>query len=147
MIQRLICFLLLGITFMNSSNAQSKEENNVAAAVENLRKAMLDGNKSVLEKLTCDELSYGHSTGKIEDKTAFVEALASGNSHFKSIELTNQTIKLAGSNNAIVRHVFKASLTDNGESKDVTIAILQVWQKQKSEWKLLARQAIKIQAP
>lgn len=146
MIQKFVCFLLLIVTLSNTSIAQSKDENAVAAAVENLRKAMIDGDKAALEKLTCDELSYGHSSGKIEDKAAFVEALASGKSDFVTIELSGQTIKIAG-NAAIVRHILNGTNVDAGKSADVHLSVLTVWQKQKNEWKLLARQAVKIVAP
>ncbi|HEY8970914.1 MAG TPA: nuclear transport factor 2 family protein, partial [Puia sp.] len=44
---------------------QGKEEKAVSVAVEALRKAMIDPDKAVLEKLTFPELSYGHSDGLI----------------------------------------------------------------------------------
>lgn len=119
--------------------AQSKEEKEIAAAVEKLRKGMLDGDKNTLESIAAPELSYGHSTGLIEDKAAFVEALVSGKSDFTKIELTNQTIKVAG-NTAIVRHELHGELSTG----PVHIGILLVWQKQKNVWQLLARQAFKL---
>lgn len=85
-------FFFLFITSYNSF-AQSKDEAAVATAVETLRKAMVDADKGNLEKFTAPELSYGHSSGKIETKAEFVEALASGKSDFASIDLSNQTIK------------------------------------------------------
>jgi ketosteroid isomerase-like protein len=146
MIQKFICFLLLAVSSGTIVSAQTKDENAVAAAVENLRKAMIDGNRASLEKLTCEELSYGHSTGKIEDKAAFVEALASGKSDFVSIELTGQTIRIAG-NAAIVRHVLTGDIKDGDVLNAVHLMVLTVWQKQHKEWKLLARQAAKLPAP
>lgn len=135
-------FFFLLITSYNSF-AQSKDETAVAAAVESLRKAMVDGDKAGLEKYSAPELSYGHSSGKVETKTEFVEAIASGKSDFVSIELSNQTIKLAG-NAAIVRHVLTGATNDNGVAGNVKLSILTVWQKQKGEWKLLARQAVRV---
>jgi ketosteroid isomerase-like protein len=146
MIRKFIYFLLLTVIFTSTITAQTKDENAVAAAVENLRKAMIDGDKAALEKLTCDELSYGHSSGKIEDKTAFVEALASGKSDFITIELSEQTIKIAG-NAAIVRHILNGTNIDAGKQGSIHLSVLTVWQKQSKEWKLLARQAVKIPAP
>ena len=142
MIKKLITaaffFLLITTCF-----AQSKDEAAVASAVEALRKAMLDADKGNLEKYTAPELSYGHSSGKVETKAEFVEALASGKSDFVSIDLSNQTIKMAG-NTAIVRHVLNGSTLDNGVAGNVKLAILTIWQKQKGEWKLLARQAVRL---
>jgi ketosteroid isomerase-like protein len=125
------------------AKAQSKEETAVAAAVESLRKAMIDPSKATLDKLTFDELSYGHSSGKVQDKAAFMEALTSGASDFVSIDLTEQTIKVVG-NTAIVRHILSANTNDGGKPGTVKLGILTIWQKQHGEWKLLARQAVKI---
>lgn len=145
MIKKIIAaaFFFLFLTSYNSF-AQSKDETAVATAVESLRKAMLDADKGNLEKYTAPELSYGHSSGKVETKAEFVEALASGKSDFVSIDLSNQTIKMAG-NTAIVRHVLTGSTLDNGVAGNVKLAILTIWQKQKGEWKLLARQAVRVQ--
>jgi hypothetical protein len=130
---------LLVLAFATASSAQSKEEKAVATAVERLRQAMLDGDRAVLENLTAAELSYGHSSGLIEDKSAFVDALATGKSDFKEINLTNQTITVAG-NIAIVRHEM------HGESNTgpVNIGILLVWKGKGDNWKLVARQAFKL---
>jgi len=138
---------LMSLLFMMSLTgtaalAQSKDEKAVAAAVETLRKAMVDGDKTALEKIAAEELTYGHSGGKIEDKAAFVQALASGASDFVSIELTEQTIKVVG-DVAIVRHKLAADTNDGGKPGTVKLAILTVWKKQGKEWKLLARQAVK----
>jgi hypothetical protein len=136
-------FVLLIASIGNSAYAQTSDEKAVAAAVENLRKAMVDPDKSLLEKLTVPELSYGHSTGKVQDQAAFVDALVSGTSDFVTIDLTEQTIKVTG-NTAIVRHILNATNNDGGKPGVVKIAVLLVWIKQNKEWKLLARQAVKI---
>ncbi len=120
-----------------------KEEAEVAGAVETLRLALISGDRKALEKITAPGLSYGHSGGKIEDKTTFVENLASGRSNFEEIELTNQTIAITG-NTAIVRHHLSAATNDAGKGPGaVHLGILLVWVKQNGDWKLLARQAVK----
>ena len=123
--------------------AQSADEREVAAAVESLRKAMVDADKSALENLAAEELSYGHSNGLIQNKAEFVEAIASGKNDFKTIELSGQTISIAG-NTAIVRHKFNAEVVNNGIPGTAHIGILLIWQKQQGKWKLLARQAVKL---
>jgi ketosteroid isomerase-like protein len=142
--KKILMLALFCLTMITVTSAQSADEKAVATAVESLRKAMIDADKTTLESLTADQLSYGHSSGAIEDKTAFVEAIVSGKSNFNSIELSEQTIRFAG-NDAIVRHKFKAELLGkDGALNNVNIGILQVWQKQKGKWKLIARQAVKL---
>jgi ketosteroid isomerase-like protein len=142
MIKRMICLVMI-LAIINGTMAQSKEDAAVNAAVENLKKAMVDGDKAGLEKITSDKLSYGHSSGKIEDKATFVDNIVTGKSDFVTIELTNQTVSVSG-DAAIVRHSLSATTNDNGNPGSVKLNILLVWQKQKGQWKLLARQAVKV---
>ncbi|HEX6426841.1 MAG TPA: nuclear transport factor 2 family protein [Niastella sp.] len=128
---------------VSGAQAQSKDEAAVTAAVESLRKAMIDGDKAGLQNITADQLSYGHSSGRVEDKASFVDNIATGKSDFVTIDLTNQTISVAG-DAAIVRHVLAATTNDGGNPGSVKLNILLVWQKQKGNWKLLARQAVKV---
>lgn len=121
---------------------QSKDETQVAQAVEALRKAMVDPTPASLNALLTDELSYGHSNGLIQDKKAFMEALLSGQSDFVSIELTDQTIKIHGKT-AIVRHILTGVTNDNNKPGNVRLAVLTVWVKEQGRWKLIARQAVR----
>lgn len=134
----LTCFILHVVC-----KAQSNDAKQVAAAVEVLKKAMIDADQLKLDALTAGDLSYGHSSGKIEDKAAFIKALVSGTSDFVSIGLTEQSVKVTG-NTAIVRHTLSGSTTDGGKPANVKLSVLTVWQKQQGKWKLLARQAIKL---
>jgi hypothetical protein len=126
------------------AQGQSKEEKEVVAAVEFLRKAMLDGEKSALDKIAAPELTYGHSSGTIEDKAAFIDALVSGRNDFVTIDLSEQSVKLVGNNLALVRHKLKAETNNGGTPGTANIGILLVFQKQQGQWKLLARQAFKL---
>jgi ketosteroid isomerase-like protein len=138
-----ILIVCLSFGLISISYSQSPEEAKVAQAVESLRKAMVDADAITLASLTSDVLSYGHSSGTLEDKTAYINAITSKKNDFKSIEQSNQTIKMKG-DIAIVRHTFKAELLVNGTPVSPNIGVLQVWQKEKGKWKLIARQAYKI---
>ena len=125
------------------SVAQDKDEKAVTAAVEALRKAMIDPDKTILSNLTAEDLSYGHSGGQLQTKAEFIETLVSGKSDFVTIDLTEQTVKVVD-RTAIVRHHLYATTNDGGKPGSVKLSILLVWVKQKGEWKLLARQAVKL---
>ena len=101
---------------------------------------MLAADKAGLEALVADQLSYGHSGGVVQDKAAFVDVIASKKTVYKSIVLSDQTVAVVGPN-AIVRHAWLGESESGGKSNVSKIGILQVWQKQGADWKLLARQA------
>ena len=124
--------------------AQNKEEEAVASAVKTLNQAMIDANHIMLDQQTSKNLSYGHSVGLVEDKNAYITAMVDGKFGFTSIDISEQTISVHG-NVAIVRHRFFAGTDNKGQQPGtVTLHVLQVWQKEKGKWVLLARQATKI---
>ena len=123
------------------SGASAQPE--VAAAAERLRIAMIDPTAAALGALVADDLSYGHSGGKVDTKASFIADLMDGKSDFVTITITEQTIKVVDANTAIVRHSLAADTNDLGKPGKVALKILGVWQKQGGNWKLLARQAVR----
>jgi hypothetical protein len=137
-------FGMIAFVFLNTiSFGQTKDEKAVADAVEQLRLAMVNPDKAGLEKLTSGKLSYGHSSGLVEDQKVFIEKLVSGQSDFVSIDLTEQSISIS-EKVAIVRHILAAKTNDGGRPGEVRIRVLLIWQKEKGGWKLLARQAARM---
>ena len=125
------------------SLAQSADEVAVNQAVEAMRKALVDADRERLAELSADKLSYGHSAGKVETKSEFIDAVASKKTIFKTITLSEPSVVVTG-NNAIARHIFAADLESDGKPGAVRIGILQVWTRQNDSWKLLARQAFRL---
>ena len=119
------------------------EQHQIEQTVEKLRQAMIAADGATLEELADDNLSYGHSNGNIETKAQFVENIASRKSDFVSINLSEQTIVIS-QNIAIVRHIFNATTNDGGKPGSIKLKILLVWQKQNGNYKLLARQAVRV---
>ncbi len=137
-----LAFLVTGASAV-SAVAETSDTAAVADSVSALTKAMLAADRAKLESLVSDKLSYGHSGGVVQDKKTFVEVIASKKTVYKSIELSKQTVDVAG-NNAIVRHAWESeSGTGDGKWNVSKIGVLQVWQKEAGGWKLLARQAFK----
>jgi Domain of unknown function (DUF4440) len=140
--KRNILIIILCCLFSITLFAQNKNMEKIIAATEALRLAMISGDSVQLTKLTLDSLSYGHSGGHIETQKEFINKISSGASDFITIDITNQTIKIYN-NTAIVRHSLNATTNDNGKAGAVKLFVLQVWIKEKAEWKLAARQAVK----
>jgi len=123
------------------ASTHTGKEGAVSAAVEALRKAMIAGDRSALDRISAAELSYGHSSGRLENKAEFIEALASGKSGFSAIELEGQKINVVDTI-ALVRHTFHGTRRKEGDM--VKLYTLLIWLQQQHQWKLLARQAAKL---
>ena len=123
--------------------AQSKDEKSLSDAVDTLIQAMIRADKPVLESLAADDLNYGHSIGRVENKTQFIDAVVNGPFDYLSGNISDQTIKIT-KDVGVVRHVFTFKYKNNTEEGEMKLGVLLVWQKQNGEWKLLARQGYKL---
>ena|SRR5690606_16487545 len=134
--------LIAAMAFCITAQAQRSYEDQVQKTVAQFVKAMEDSDLKVLNSLTVPKLTYGHSSGKIENKDQFLQTFRSGATDFVKIRVTDQTIDIAGTT-AVVRHLFDADTNDNNKPGHITLKIMTVWQKQGSKWVLLARQAVR----
>jgi ketosteroid isomerase-like protein len=123
--------------------AQSADVAAVDKAIAELRDAMLRADRAKLTALLSDELSYGHSAGRLETKAQFLEVVAGKKTLYKSMSFSDATTSVAG-NNAIVRHVMTVDTETDGKPATAKVGALQVWVKDGGAWKLLARQAFRL---
>ena len=136
----LIGFLCLFSGYAAAAPAASDKD--VAAAVDHLTQAMLHKDIPQLQALTANNLTYGHSSGKVQNKQEFIADIETGRSGFKTLEMQKQTITLNG-DTALVRNHFTAQAVNSGVEVPTEIENFQVWQKQKGKWLLIGRQAYK----
>src|SRR4051794_33968737 len=95
MIRKTLIIMLITVS-VNLVEAQTNNKHSLAVtnAVAAFTKAIIDADSITLDKLTSNELSYGHSGGQLQDKAAFIHSITSGASDFVTIDLTDQTIQL-----------------------------------------------------
>ncbi|AHF15750.1 nuclear transport factor 2 family protein [Niabella soli] len=142
---RFFSFLFLALVLpAGSLFAQTRGQQEVEAAVKKLTRAMLDSDVPVLSALASSKLTYGHSSGKVQNKAEFLESFKTGASDFTKIDIKDQTIYLVN-NTAIVRHLLDADTDDNKQPGHTTLKIMTVWEKVSGKWLLIARQAVKAQ--
>ena len=139
----LIIALLISMN-IGWKSIQESEVQKVEAAIELFRKTMINPNFSVFDRLTSESLSYGHSDGLVEDKPTCINSMVSGKFGYKSLNFSDQTIKIIG-DIALVRNTFFAETNDQGKDPGTAhIKVLMVWHKENGQWRLLARQSTKI---
>lgn len=150
-ITKSIFFLLFLLTMIACNGGKEESVNqvpnseamNVENAVTNLNNSIIDPTPINLERIVSDRLTYGHSSGKVQNKTEFIDDLVHGTFDFISIDISNQTVNISG-DVAVVRHIFDSEATNAGETVHVHIGNVLIFQKKDGQWKLLARQAYKL---
>ena len=128
------------------SIGQTGAEKEVAGNIESLRKAILSADEASLNKLTAEQLSYGHSSGLVEDKKEFIRKITGKENVYTDIKISNQSISISG-DVAIVRNLQEVFTNDGGKPAQLSLIVMMVWQKQGGHWKLLGRQSVRKQEP
>lgn len=125
-----------------SQQAAACETDTLLEAIEEYRKAMVDGNGARLLELSADDMSFGHANGVVQTKVEFVKTVVDKAEIFNSIKLYDHRLKVNG-DYAIARHTFDADLVFQGKNLQLVLNIVQTWRKEDGRWRLLVRQSYK----
>lgn len=130
--------LIHGIGYGQDSVEVSK---NVMA----LHRGLVSGDTSVLHHLLDDQLTYGHSNGWIESKRELITNNFARKIIYQSISEDNISLQIKGST-AIARfHAIIKGLAGD-KSFHLKLHVCQTWIETTNSWKLMARQAVKLEA-
>ena len=142
--KRILIFGCLMFVAVSSFAQQKNAEKEVDQAVSKLLALMVTPDSTKLDQLLLSNLSYGHSSGKIQNKQEFMHSLLSGESDFLDDIIIADPKTIVQGNTALVRHKLMAQTNDKGIKGSVNLYILLIWSKEKAGWKLLGRQAVKV---
>jgi len=101
--------------------------------------AMIDGNVAVLDELCSKNLVYTHSRGDNDDKTSYIEKVASGFFDYHAITHPADRIMIYDGA-ALITGRMTASVSAGGELKHVDNRYLAVWAREDGAWKFVAYQ-------
>ena len=117
-------------------------DDDLKKAIEEFRKAMVDGNGARLLELMSDDCTFGHANNVVQSKLEFVKTVVDKTEVFKSINLSNHVIKVSG-DTGLARHTFDSDLNFMGKDMHLTLSIIMVWRNEDGRWRLIARQSFK----
>ncbi len=116
-----------------------KEE--VMAAMDAYKDAMVHKDGAALEKLLGKDLTYVHSTGQVEAKADVIESITKAKTIVEKIEFFPDTTVRIHGNTALVTG--KVDLW-HSPTNIVHMHVLHVWEKGPQGWQLTARQATRL---
>ena len=103
------------------------------------KEAVLKADRSALERLVADDVSYTHSSGKTQTKQQFIDE-AVGVLNYKAIDYEDTVMRQYGSA-VIVTHKATITTTQTGTSH---LYLTEVWAKIHGQWQLATRHALKL---
>lgn len=133
----------MGLLQANAGHAAPANVEGVAKRLEAFRAAQLTRDAHALSGLCAEELSYSHSDAHVEDKPTFIKNATAENSKFLSLDYKDPWIRVVG-DTALARFHWVAEGETDGKRSSTNLHILQIWQNQGGEWKLLARASTKL---
>ena len=105
--------------------------------------AMRKGDWAALDAALADDLTYVHSTARLETKKEHIDNLRGGRPHYRGIAPRDRTVRVHGSvglvNGTSAMHVER-----DGKAQDFTVRYLAVYQKQASGWRMIAWQSTRV---
>jgi hypothetical protein len=112
-------------------------------SMQKLDKALVQKDELVLQKILHNNVSYGHSSGWVQNKTDVLNDFKNGKLIYNKLESSNPVILAINKDWATVRMDTKAEGLLNGNAFNLSMYIMQVWMKTKVGWQLFARQSAK----
>ena len=109
-------------------------------ALENRRiEAMINADVQVLEEILADDLIYTHTTARLDTKTSFIEAIASGRSNYRSVQRKDVEVRQFG-DTAVVTGQAKFHVGDN----KFEARFIDVYAKRNDAWQMVAWQSTRL---
>ena len=146
---RLFAYLVLGllvIPVVQAATVASPPEkalviDAVTAADDERMAAMKAGDAARLNAIFSDELRYAHSSGTVDNKAVFIEALSSGKSVYENFEYKDRTILPAAPGIALMSGRVLVNIRSGGQRLQLDLNYLSVWREEAGKWRFLAWQS------
>ncbi len=113
----------------------------VAAADDERQAATKAGDRARLDAIFSDDLRYAHSSGHVDTKVSYMEALVSHNTVYESFDYPERNFKSVAP--GIVLMTGRVLIhSHNGDQKlALDLNFLAVWREENGKWRFLAWQS------
>ena len=130
-----------------SARPPARPEEAVVRAVEQRRfEAMTSGDLRALDTLLADDLTYTHTTGKVDTKASLLEDLRAGRLVYDSIAPAETHVHVFG-NAATVAGMARMKVRANGEARRFGIRFTETYVNRRGRWQLVAWQSTRLPEP
>jgi ketosteroid isomerase-like protein len=137
--------LLLAVTLLalgpRPAAAGGAAEKEVLAAMELWKRAMLKKDVAAFEKVFHPDLTYGHSSGLVENRRQAIDHVVKSTTVYDDVRFADTKVSVTG-NTALVTG--KVQYLKHPKDQKVIVqdlVVLSVWLKTAQGWQLRARQA------
>jgi ketosteroid isomerase-like protein len=119
---------------------QTGVEADVLRADDRRFEAMRTGDWAALDGALADDLTYVHSTARLESKAEHIANLRAGKPHYRGIAPRERRARVHG-NVGVVNGVSDMHVERDGKEQRFTVRYLAVYAKAGEQWRMIAWQS------
>lgn len=102
---------------------------------------------SALDRLLAPDLSYAHSSGKLDTKASFIDSIRTAAIHYAVIEAPeDQSIRVYDSTAVVTGHC-RLTVGPPGQEQRIHLRYTDVWVKRAGAWQMVAWQSTRLTEP
>ena len=109
--------------------------------------AMKSPDRDKLSAIFSDELRYAHSSGVVDTKTSFIDALLKGTTKYQAIDYVERQFTFPATGIALMTGSANLKIGTPTGTIEPTLAFLGVWRLEGGQWRFLAWQSCKLTPP
>ncbi len=106
--------------------------------------ATITADRAKLDAIFSDDLTYAHSSGVVNDKAAYMEAIMSGHTKYFSIDYESRKFTSAAPGIVLMTGRCHVKSVTDGQSLALYLGFLGVWRLEGGSWRFLAWQSCRL---
>jgi uncharacterized protein (TIGR02246 family) len=118
----------------------------VAAAEKKRFAAMIAGDLDTLGALLADDLTYVHSSGRVDSKAQFLDSLRTGRQKYFEIAPEDTSVRVFG-DTAVSTGRSAMHVSAGGQDMRFRIQFTDVWVRRNGRWQMVAWQSTRLPEP
>jgi ketosteroid isomerase-like protein len=128
---------------MTTTTGTTGVEAEILKADDRRFEAMRRGDWAALDAALADDLTYVHSTARLESKTEHIANLRGGKPHYLGIAPRDRRARVHG-NVGIVNGVSEMHVERDGKEQRFTVRYLAVYARVGESWRMIAWQSTRV---
>jgi ketosteroid isomerase-like protein len=131
------------LAFAPETKAANAGEETILQLEQQWEDALIKSDVDALAKLYDDKIIYTHSSGKVDTKASYINAIKSGATRYQSMKRDDIKVEVYGQA-AIVSCHWDVHILSQGNKIDINARYLHVYVQQKGGWNMVAHESTRI---
>ncbi|MFM8578099.1 MAG: nuclear transport factor 2 family protein [Planctomycetaceae bacterium] len=138
------CTVVTDVASIAREPTESPARAAIVAADEARIEAFRNPTQDALDAILSSDLHYAHSTGVVDTKPSFMDALMTGTTRYVAFDYETRDITAPAPGIALMTGSVRIRAETRDTAIDAKVSFLAVWRLEEGEWRFLAWQSCRI---